>query len=58
MEVQLLDIDLEFPPEQRPQVPARFFGYNHIDITMMIFAIVLAFVMIGFFIWFGVEHSK
>ncbi len=58
MEVQLLDIDLEFPPEQRPQVATHFFGYNRIDIIMVIFAILLGFVMIGFFIWFGIAHSK
>jgi hypothetical protein len=57
MDVQLLDIDLE--PVQTIEVEEkRIFGYNRVDLGMIVLSALLFLMLIGFFIWFGVEHSK
>ena len=57
MDVHLIDIDMEFPPSERV-VSNRAFGYNRIDMAMLFLCFVMACVIIGFFIWFGVTHPK
>lgn len=56
MNVQLIDIDLEVEEIQEESRP--FFVYNKIDMMMMFFCFILSCIMIGFFIWFGITHSK
>ncbi len=38
--------------------PRRLFGYNLIDAYMVVLCIVMGILLIGFFIWFGIEHAK
>lgn len=57
MDVHLIDIDLEQTPKKE-ETEKRFFGYNRIDMIMLLFCILLGLLVVGFLIWFLTEHSK
>jgi hypothetical protein len=58
MNVQLLDIDLEVEQQETKQKERTFFGYNRVDMGMLVLCAVMLILFICFFIWFGVQHSK
>jgi hypothetical protein len=57
MDVHLIDMDLELPPKKE-EPEQRIFGYNRIDMIMLLFCILLGLLVVGFLIWFLTEHSK
>jgi hypothetical protein len=58
MDVHLIDIDLEQTPPKKEETEQRIFGYNRIDMIMLLFCILLGLLVVGFLIWFLTEHSK
>jgi hypothetical protein len=60
MDVHLLDIDLEMaePAERVESKKSTLFGYNRIDFGMLVLCCVLMVLLVAFFIWFAVQHSK
>lgn len=59
MNVQLIDIDLEpTDPVVSEVQERRIFGYNRIDVAMCMLGIVMICVLLVFFIWFLIAHSK
>lgn len=58
MDVHLIDIDLEQTPPKKEEIEQRIFGYNRIDMIMLLFCIILGLLLVGFLIWFLMEHSK
>jgi hypothetical protein len=60
MNQHLLDIDLEIaePEKKMESNNTTLFGYNRIDFGMLVLCCVLMVLLVAFFIWFAVQHSK